>query len=123
MPVIAGIGCRAGCPAQDIVDLVRQASASAGRPVSALAAPAFKAGEGALHDAARLLDVPLLLVDRERLYAAQPHCLTRSETAARAVGVPSVAEGSALAAAGVGARLLAPRIAAAGVTCALAEVG
>jgi cobalt-precorrin 5A hydrolase len=118
--VIAGIGCRAGCSAAEVVALVAAASASAGRAASALAAPEFKRDEAGLHEAARLLDLPLLLVDREALVAAQPGCSTRSETAERRVGVASVAEGCALAAAGHGGRLILARIAGPRATCALA---
>ncbi len=121
MTIIAGIGCRAGCPADDIVTVVHQAAATVGRPVSALAAPDFKAGEGGLHEAARRLALPLLLIDRPSLDAAQPRCPTRSIASAQTTGIPSVAEGSALAAAGPAARLLLPRIAGPRATCALAE--
>ncbi len=121
MTVVAGIGCRAQCPAADIVAVVRQACEAAGRAADALAAPQFKSGEPGLHAAAASLGLPLLLVDRAALEAAQPRCVTRSAHALEAVGVASVAEGSALAAAGPRSRLLLPRIAAAGATCALAE--
>src|SRR4051794_21731931 len=119
--VIAGIGCRAGCPAEDIVALVRQASASAGAPVTALAAAAFKAGEPGLHRAAITLGVPLLLIGRDRLDAVQKLCPTHSAPATRATGIASVAEGSALAAAGSDGRLILPLIAGPRATCALAE--
>ena len=119
--VIAGIGCRRGCPAEDIVGLVQEACAQAGRPASALAAPAFKQDEPGVRDAARRLAVPLLLVEPAALAAAQPRCPTRSETAARATGTASVAEGSALAAAGPDGRLVLARIAGPRATCALAE--
>jgi cobalt-precorrin 5A hydrolase len=119
--VIAGIGCRAGCPAEDIVTLVREACARAGRVASALAIPAFKQDERGLQDAARALSVPLLLVGSDALAAAQPRCPTRSEAASRAIGVASIAEGSALATVGAGGRLILPRIASARATCALAE--
>ena len=119
--VIAGVGLRRLCPAAEIVALVRRASFLSGRTVDALAAPAFKAGEPGLGAAATELGLALLLVDDEALAAAQSRCVTRSATASRAVGVASVAEGSALAAGGDGARLLLPRIAGPRVTCALAE--
>ena len=63
----------------------------------------------------------VLLVADAALAAAQPGCVTRSAAAERVVGVGSVAEGSALAAAGPGGTLLLPRIASARATCALAE--
>jgi cobalt-precorrin 5A hydrolase len=119
--VIAGVGLRRGCPADEIVALVRRACAETGRAASALAAPSFKQGEAGLGVAAAQLGVTLLLVEDDALAAAQARCVTQSETARREVGVGSVAEGSALAAAGAGSQLLLPRIAGARATCALAE--
>jgi len=117
--VIAGIGMRRDCPADEIVALVRRAAA--GRDVAALAAPAFKRDEPGLHAAAAELGVAVLLVTGAALAVAQAGCVTRSAVAARSVGVASVAEGSALAAAGPGARLVLARIAGERATCALAE--
>ena len=119
--MIAGIGCRRDCPAEDIVALVRRAEAAVGAGVTALAAPAAKAGEAGLHAAAGALGVVLLLVEHAALAAVQETCVTRSVCAERALGVASVAEGCALAAAGPGARLVLARIASARATCALAR--
>jgi cobalt-precorrin 5A hydrolase len=119
--VIAGIGCRRGCPGADIEAALRLAFAAAGRPADALAAPAFKAEEPGLREAAARLGLPLLLVDADALDAAQPRCVTFSEAAGRAVGAASVAEGCALAASGEGGRLILPRVSCGGATCALAE--
>ena len=119
--MIAGIGCRRDCPADDIVALVRAAEQAAGAPVTALAAPAAKAHEAGLPAAAAALGVAMLWVAPEALLAAQPRCVTRSACAGRTLGVASVAEGSALAAAGQGAELILPRIASARATCALAR--
>jgi cobalt-precorrin 5A hydrolase len=119
--MIAGIGCRRDCPGEDIVALVRQAEATCGGTAAALAAPAVKAHEPGLHAAAATLGVPLLLVEADRLAAAQPRCVTRSPCAERALGVASVAEGCALAAAGMQGRLRVARIGSARATCALAE--
>lgn len=118
---VAGIGCRNNCPSEDILAVVRRACREAGRPARALAAPAFKADEAGLHQAARLLGLPLILVEPADLAAAQARCVTASALARRVTGVASVAEGSALAAAGLGSRLILPRIAGARATCALAE--
>lgn len=119
MRVIAGVGMRLECGTDEIVALVRRAGGAAGREVEALAAPSFKRAQAA--DAAAALSVPLLLVGADALAAVQDLCVTRSAVAARAVGVASVAEGSALAAAGPGGRLILARIAGARATCALAE--
>jgi cobalt-precorrin 5A hydrolase len=116
----AGIGLRAGCPADEIVDLVRRAEAAAGVRAEVMAAAAFKSEEPGLRAAADALALPLVLVERAALEAVQPRCLTRSAPAQAAVGLASVAEACALAAAGPAGRLLAPRIASAAATCALA---
>lgn len=119
--MIAGIGCRRGCSAEDILHALHVACADAGRRAAALAAPAFKADEPGLREASRLLGLPLILVDAAPLSAAQARCVTRSPRAERATGVASVAEGSALAAVGAGGRLLLPRVIGGAATCALAE--
>lgn len=117
--IVAGIGCRRGCPAEDIVALVLAAQGRAACRVDALAAPASKRDETGLHDAARRLGVGLAFVDAPALAAVQPLCPTRSALAARRVGVASVAEGAALAASG--GALLLPRISNGRATCALAR--
>lgn len=119
--VIAGIGCRRECPADDIVALVREAERLAAVRVGALAGPAFRGD--ALRAAAAALGVRLIAVERGALEAAQDRCVTRSAAALAAVGVGSVAEGCALAAAGAGGRLVLARIAGARATCALAVGG
>jgi cobalt-precorrin 5A hydrolase len=119
--IVAGIGCRANCPAEAIVAVVQRACQEAGRAANALAAPAFKAAEAGLHEAARVLALPLILVEAAALLAVQERYVTHSAAALRAVGIASVAEGSALASAGSGSRLILPRIADACATCALAE--
>ncbi len=117
--IVAGIGCRRGCPAEDIVALVQIAQDRAGCRVDALAAPDFKRGETGLHDAARRLGVGLAFVDAPALAAVQPLCPTRSALVEQRVGAASVAEGAALAVSG--GVLLLPRIANGRATCALAR--
>jgi cobalamin biosynthesis protein CbiG len=73
---------------------------------------------GATPEAAARLGLPLLFVDDAALRAAQPHCVTRSAAAERATGFASVAEAAAI---GMGGVLLLPRLAGAGVTCAVAR--
>jgi cobalt-precorrin 5A hydrolase len=119
--VIAGIGCRRDCPAEAIVAMLDRACSKAGCPATALAAPAFKADEPGLQLAARQLGLALILVEAGALAAAQARCVTPSARAFLATGFASVAEGSALAAAGAGGRLILSRITAGDVTCALAE--
>ena len=116
--IVAGLGCRRGCAAADLVAAVRLAERSAGVAAAALAAPRFKAQEAGLDEAAAALGLPLMLVEAAAMQAVQPRCPTRSAAALGATGVASVAEGAALA--GSGGRLLLPRVAVGGATCALA---
>ena len=116
--IVAGLGFRRGCLADDLVQLVRTAQDRAGCRAGALAAPDWKRGEPGLHAAATRLGLPIAFVGRAALAAVQPYCPTRSAIAERETGVASVAEGAALAASC--GRLLLPRIAHCGVTCALA---
>ena len=119
--IVAGIGCRTGCGPEAIVELVDRAGRLAGVRPSSLAAPTFKAAEPGLREAARRLDLRLMLVEADALRSVQDHTVTRSAAALRATGLASVAEAAAIAAAGPGARLILARIAGAGVTCALAR--
>ncbi len=111
--ITAGIGCRKGCSAAEIIALIQ----SAGRP-DCLAAPGFKRDEPGLLQAAASLGLPLHFVCDKALARAQPHCLTRSAAVACATGHASIAEAAALAGGGT---LLGPRIASANATCALAR--
>ncbi len=121
MRVVAGLGFRKDTPADALLAVIRDASARAGRRVDALAVPDFKADDAGVQNAARALALPLIRVARDALKGEQGRCLTRSEAARRATGFACVAEAAALAAAGVGGRLLLPRIATDRATCALAE--
>jgi cobalt-precorrin 5A hydrolase len=115
--IVAGIGCRRGCPADEILAVLARAEAMS-RRVDALAAPAFKRGEAGLREAAARRGVPLLFVADEVLAAAQARCPTVSETAFRATGFASVAEAAAIGAQGL---LLLPRVNGARATCAIGE--
>lgn len=116
--IVAGLGCRRGCAATDLVAAVRLAASTSGLQAGALAAPQFKSHEAGLQGAAVLLGLPLLLIEDAAMQAAQPLCPTRSAAALGATGMASVAEAAALAASG--GQLLLPRVTAGGATCALA---
>jgi cobalt-precorrin 5A hydrolase len=122
--IVAGIGCRSGCGADEIVSLIDEAVKRAGIAncrFTALAVPAFKTDEAGLREAAERLSLPLLPIGEEALKAMQSHCPTHSDKSLETTGFSSVAEAAALAAAGAGGRLVLPRIASARATCALAE--
>ncbi|MCT8997096.1 cobalamin biosynthesis protein [Chelativorans intermedius] len=121
---VAGLGCRKGVAAGEVLAAL-DACAAALRPpaVQALATAASKAGEPGILAAAGLLGLPLIPVDRAALRRASPRCMTHSAASLAATGTPSLAEAAALAAAGEGSRLIAPRIARGNVTCAIAQAG
>jgi cobalt-precorrin 5A hydrolase len=130
--IAAGVGCRGGCPREDVLSALDAALAQAGRErgeVSALYAPEEKAAEAGLHAAAHALDRPLVLLPRRELAAQAGRALTSSPHAMAHHGVPSVAETAALAGAlrldsraeaRCAPRLLGPRQVAGSATCALA---
>ncbi len=115
---VAGIGCRAHCPADAIIALVHQAETTLGRPIEALATPHFKRHEPGLIQAAATLGLPLIAIADHAIAAAQPCCPTRSLAAQRATGHPSIAEACAIAA--TNGRLILPRIHNDQATCAVA---
>lgn len=124
--IVAGIGCRKGATAESIVALVQAAFAEHGTSLSELgliATGEIKRDEPGISQAARTLNIPLIVLDEGRLQNAAPQCLTTSAASLEAAGVPSLSEAAAIVGAGNGGRLLGPRIASDGVTCALAGTG
>ena len=116
--IVAGVGCRRGCPAEAIVALVQRAARQAGVQVDALAAPEFKRDEPGLHGAAAALGLAIRFVDSAALGAAQADAPTRSTASLHATGFASIAEAAALAASG--GRILLPRTGSGPATCAIA---
>ena len=90
------------------------------RPVARLFTSQAKASEAGLIEAAVVLGISLIALPQAELEAAAPRCVTRSERALRATGLPSLAEAAALAGAGAGSRLILPRISENGASCAIA---
>jgi cobalt-precorrin 5A hydrolase len=124
--IVAGIGCRKGVEAEQVLAAIETALSENGLSAGALSALAtahFKRAEDAIATAGRALKLPLLLVDDAALRAVSLRALTRSEPSLAATGTPSVSETAALAAAGQRARLLGPRVAVGAVTCAIAVAG
>jgi cobalt-precorrin 5A hydrolase len=121
--IVAGVGCRRGAPAPDIETAIRTALQSAGIAADALDAIATaqaKGAEAGIAVAAEKLGVRVVLVPEADLKAASERSTTRSERVLALIGVPSVAEAAALAAAGPSARLVSPRLVIGAATCALA---
>ena len=124
--IVAGVGCRRGTPASAIAAVIDAALARAGMAKDVLgmiAVPAAKGDEPGIAAVALSLDLPLVLISVKDLEAAGERGITRSERVMALMGVPSVAEAAALAAAGATAQLVVPRIAIGPATCALASSG
>ena len=124
--VPAGLGCRQGTSAEEIVTLVGVAMAKAGLPterLSGLFVPAFKHSESGMSAAAATLGVPLVLIPEPVMKRAEPRAVTRSERVVALVGLASVAETAAPVGAGLTSRLVQPRIASRNATCAIAASG
>ncbi|MEY6433526.1 cobalamin biosynthesis protein [Thioalkalicoccus limnaeus] len=120
--IVAGIGCRAGCPAETLIALIDTARAQAGvARIDALASVTSKRDEPGLIEAARRLGHPLWLFDEAALDAVATACPTRSEAVRRLVGIASVAEAAALAATAPCGTLILPRLTNGLATCALAR--
>ena len=120
--IAIGVGCRAGVAGEAIAALARRALADTGAPQGErrMFTLAAKCEEPGLIEAARLLRAPLAPVPLEALQAQAERLLTPSAAAQSRFGAPNIAEAAALAGAGEGGRLLGPRIAADGATCAVA---
>lgn len=120
MSLVAGIGCRRGAAAQDILEAIDAALTETGRLRQALARLATvpeKAQEPGIAEAARQLSLQLMIVTDAAAFPGP----TESRCSRATTGLGSVAESAALAGAGPGGRLLAPRSSTRRATCALAE--
>lgn len=102
--IVAGFGFRGGAPLSAMEAALALACAGL-PPVTALAAPHDKAP--ALRPLAAAMGLPVIAVAAEALAAIETPTRSAHSLAARAAG--SVAEASALAAAGPGAHLLRTR--------------
>jgi cobalt-precorrin 5A hydrolase len=120
--VAIGVGCRAGVSGEAIAALARRAFQEAGAPEGdrRMFTLAAKGDEPGLIEAARIIGVGLTPLPLAALNAQAGRILTPSASAQARFGAPNIAEASALAGAGEGGRLIAPRLAADGATCAVA---
>jgi cobalt-precorrin 5A hydrolase len=122
--ILGGLGFRRGVEAEEIVALVERALERAALEPKALAGLATVealANVPAFVEAADRLRVRAVAVDAMTLKRAAPQVRAVSARALAAHGVGSVAEASALAAAGPGAVLVLERIASPSATCAIAR--
>lgn len=121
--IVAGIGCGRETSSEDIVSLIVAALANFGiarEKLTAIATETSKADERGIADAARSLSLPVIRCAVADLGRVADQVLTRSLRVQELKGVPSIAEASAIVAAGPNARLLGVRLAANKVTSAIA---
>ena len=122
MTLVAGFGFRAAATAESLANALAQARAATGRaePLARIAAPSDKAAAPVLARFAAEAGAEIAAIAADDLPAETP---TQAPRVLAKRGVGSVAEAAALAAAGPGARLLAPRAISEdrAATCALAE--
>ena len=121
--IVAGVGSRRGTEADELEKVVRMALDLYRVPaerLEALATESDKATMPAFLEAARRLSVGLVACTVDDLDRVAGQVLTPSRLVLETKGVPSIAEASALVAAGRDARLLGTRVSTAGATCAIA---
>ena len=129
MTLVAGLGCRRGCPLDELRALLRETLAEAGLDESnltALASATLKSEEEGLTALAAALDLPLALFTPQQLAACERRLGEPSEVVRSATGSASVAEAVALlqaeAQGGEPARLLVGKRRSEHATCALAFI-
>jgi cobalt-precorrin 5A hydrolase len=117
-----GVGGRRGVDAIALAALARDAAARCGVVVegAAVAALAGREDEAEFRAAANLLGARLVLLPLEKLRTRDAELFTHSPRVEAMFGVGSLVEALALAAAGEGSRLLAPRLATERLACAIA---
>jgi cobalt-precorrin 5A hydrolase len=121
--IVAGVGSRRGTEADELERVVRMALDLFRVPaerLEAIATESDKAMAAAFLEASRRLSAKLVACTIEELDRVAGQVLTPSKLVLETKGVPSIAEASALVAAGRNARLLGTRVATAGATCAIA---
>lgn len=120
--LIVGIGCRKDTPAAAIVAAVEQTLAETGldkNAVRLLATAGVKRNEPGLHEASRILGIPLRIVGDDEIRRC-PFPIEESSFVRSQVNLPAVAEPAALLA-GSRTELVCPRKAMNGVTVAVAR--
>jgi cobalt-precorrin 5A hydrolase len=118
-----GVGGRKGVDAVALAALAREAATRCGvEPAGAtVAALAGRENEDAFRTAAEILGARFVLLPLESLRERKAELLTHSPRVEAMFGVGSLVEALALAGAGEGSRLLAPRLATERLACAIAE--
>ena len=122
--IAIGIGCERGAAPEEVEALARACLDAAGLAPGAVGGVFsinLKADEPAVHALAGSLGVPARFFGADVLEAEAPRLRHPSETVFREVGCHGVAEGAALAAAGLRGALVAGKAKSARATCAIAR--
>ena len=119
--IAAGFGFRGAATPDSLADALARAGGQSSATV--LATAEDKASADSIQALAQSLGLPVIAIDAGTLARQETRTRSAASLAARETG--SVAEAAALAAAGPGARLIAPRVISGDgmATCALAEGG
>lgn len=118
-----GLGFRKAAAAATLAALARDALSRLPGDLAALPAVLATVAEKdrpPLREAAAMLGLPVLILPKAALVGTEDRITIVSKPARACLGIPSVAEAAALAAAGPGARLVVARIAVSDATCAVA---
>lgn len=100
MSLIAGLGCRRGCPAGELLSLLQRVVEEHGlalSDISALASIDLKQNEPGLLDLAQQLERPLVFFSAAQLAPYRPRLSHQSAAAFASSGCYGVAESAALA--------------------------
>lgn len=120
--LVVGVGSERGCPPENLIGLIADtltANDISRQAIACLVSLDLKADETAIHEAADHFGVPARFVTADAIRMIADRISEPSDIVQRAVGVPAVAEGAALAAVGDGALLVSKQIGAR-ATCAIA---
>jgi cobalt-precorrin 5A hydrolase / precorrin-3B C17-methyltransferase len=124
-PVLAvGVGCERGAEPAEVIELVRTTLAAHGLAegsVACITSIDVKTDEPALHAVADALGGPARFFAAAELEAEAHRLANPSEVVFREVGCHGVAEGAALAAAGVDSELIVAKTRSRRATCAIAR--
>ncbi len=121
--IAIGIGCRKDCYIAEIIDLVHEAMDKCDITISDVAVMAtawMKEGAEVIANTAEALDLPLVIIPKERCDEMSGLTETKSEKVVELFAIPSVAEAAALAAAGRDPKLICARVSSPSATCAIA---
>lgn len=121
--IIAGLGCRKGSSADDLLSALDAACAAANvsrDTVTALATGEIKREEPGMLELAAKLKLDLHIVDDDTLLSVEDRTKTVSRHSLAKTLSSSLSEAAALAVAGERSEIIVPRLISNGATCALA---